>query len=394
MRSLLIAAAVSLSTLASAQVLEFRTFATSGHPTQAIWTPDGQYVLVTVTRQRPISGGIEVFRVDGPKLKRVAYQYLGDDPAQGILLIPHTRTLAVALSDAGVAFLSLDDTLRGKAEQHVIAQGDRPGSFGLAATPDGATLFVANEYLHGGSVGVIALRHDPKGELAPYTTAQLQTQFATPGISMSPDGKRLYAVDEILPANWPQRLPGHDIPDLQHGNCFQGPQSRPRPNGGLFVIDAAKAAALPPNFTAQQERDAMPVLMNAGCSPVPVAASSDGRTVYVVARGDNHVLVFDAAALEHDPAHAFLRAIDTGGEAPVGLALFDHDRKLLIANSNRFTNTPGNATVIDLADPANPRIVQTIKTGDFPRDITASPDGRSLLLTVYLDDELMLLTMR
>jgi DNA-binding beta-propeller fold protein YncE len=165
-------------------------------------------------------------------------------------------------------------------------------------------------------------------------------------------------------------------------------------NGGLFVIDTAKAAALPSHFTPQQERDATPRLINAGCSPVREAVSSDGRTVFVTARGDNKVLVFDAAALEHDPAHAFLRAIPTGGEAPVGLALFDHDRKLLVANSNRFVNGPGNATVIDLSDPAKHTLLQTIKTGDFPRNITASPDGRSLLLTVFLGDELMLLTMK
>ena len=167
------------------------------------------------------------------------------------------------------------------------------------------------------------------------------------------------------------------------------------PNGGLFVIDVAKASAPPIDYSPQHERpDAVLRLINAGCSPVREAVSSDGKTVYVTARGDDSILVFDAAALEHDPEHALLRTLETNGIAPVGLALFDHDRKLLVANSNRFSFGPGNATVIDLSDPAKPTFLQTIKTGLFPRNITVAPDGRSMLLTVYFEDKVMLLTMK
>src|SRR5580704_6257253 len=113
MRSLLLAVALAVSTLASAQVLDFRTFSTDGHPMQAIWTPDGQHVLVTVTNHG--RSGVEVFGVDGNKLKREAFQTTGGENAQGILLIPHTDLLAVGLANSGVAFLPLDATLKGKA---------------------------------------------------------------------------------------------------------------------------------------------------------------------------------------------------------------------------------------------------------------------------------------
>lgn len=236
MRSLLIAAALTASTLASAQILTTRTFSTDGHPMQAIWTPDGQHVLVTVSR--PGQSGIEVFRVDGDKLKREAYQPVGSDPTQGILVIPNTGLLAVGLTNAGVGFLPLDAALKGKAETRAIPQGDRPGSLFLAVTPDGRTLFVNNEYLNRGSVGVIALRRDAQGKLDPVTTAELQTQIATPGIAISPDGSRLYAVDELLPQGLPEKLPGHDIPDLQHGGCTQG--------AGRAMPTAASSSSTPP----------------------------------------------------------------------------------------------------------------------------------------------------
>ena len=388
MRSLLLAAALAASTLASAQVLDSRTFSTDGHPMQAIWTPDGQHVLVTVTNQR--ESGIEIFRVDGGKLKREAYQSIGNENAQGILLIPNSGLLAVGLSNAGVAFLPLDATLKGKATPRGIPQGDRPGSLFLAATPDGHTLFVSNEYGQHGNVGVIALRRDDQNRLAPTATAQIHTPDTTPSITLSPDGSRLYALAEVVPRA-PEVIALGSAPELQHGGCAQGP-GRTMPNGGLYVIDTAKAAALPRDATPEQQRDAIPSLINSGCSPVRAAVSSDGHTVYVTARGDNKILVFDAAALENNPGNAFLRALPSGGEAPVGLALFDHDRKLLVANSNRFSNGRGNAAVIDLADPAKPTILQTIRTGQFPRNIAVSPDGKILLLTVYIGNELMLLT--
>ena len=74
-----------------------------------------------------------------------------------------------------------------------------------------------------------------------------------------------------------------------------------------------------------------------------------------------------------------------------GFFLFNGGKSMLVANSNRFAKGNGNAAVFDLSDPAKPVLRQTIKTGEFPRNISASPDGATLYLTVFSGDEVMVL---
>jgi DNA-binding beta-propeller fold protein YncE len=389
---------------ASAQVLESRTYATSGHPTEAIATPDGKYVLVTVDRQG--ASGIDVFEVEPGKLKKIAFQSLGSQNAQGILLIPHSTTLAVGLSNAGVAFLPLDETLRGKAKPGVLPQGERSGTGYLAVTPDGQYLFAANEYGAGGNVGVIALHRDQAGAIHPEAITQIPTPNTTPGVTISPDGSRLYAVGEVIRPEVAARLPGRGVKTLERDGCVQADPGRSRPNGVLYAIDVSQARALTRDASPDQVRRVVVARVDAGCSPVREAVTADGRTVYVTARGDNRILAFDTAALEG--AHRAARfnpddtaadaepplsaAFDSGGAAPAGLKLFAGDKYLLVADSNRFAGGPGNASVFDLTDPARPVLRQTIHTGAFPRNITASPDGATLYLTIFSGDELMVLT--
>jgi hypothetical protein len=70
----------------------------------------------------------------------------------------------------------------------------------------------------------------------------------------------------------------------------------------------------------------------------------------------------------------------------VGIRLFQHDRFLAVANSNRFDTGVANATILDVTCPASARIVQTIPTGLFPREINVAPDDATLLLTNYLSE--------
>ena len=369
--------------------LETQTYATTGHPTEAFATPDGQYVLVTVNHAT--GSGLDVFHVVGAKLERVAFQSLPTDGAQGILLIPHTRMLAVGASNKGVVFLSLDEAIVGKAKPTTLPQGEKSGSGYLAVTPDGQFLFVANEYGDGGNIGVIALHLDAAGMIHPETVAQIPARSTTPGLAISQDGSRLYTEGEVTSPEAAAKLPGHGIKELERSGCTQARPERQMPNGVLYTIDVAAARELTKASTPEQIRHTILGVQDSGCSPVRETVTPDDKTLYVTARGDNRVLVFDTKALEANSDHAFLRAIESGGAAPVGLKLFNSGKALLVANSNRFAGGSGNAAVFDLSDPAAPVLRQTIKTGPFPRNITSSADGATLYLTIFSGDELMVL---
>lgn len=373
----------------NAQMLAVKSYGTSGHPTEAYATADGQYVLVTVNQGR--TSGIEVFRNEGEKLKRVAFQPLGGEGAQGILLIPKTHVLAVGMSNAGVVFLPLEETIQGKAQPKVLPQGEGSGSGYLAVTPDGRFLFVANEYGERGNIGVVALHPDAQGNVHPEEVTHIPTPNTTPGVAISRDGTRVYAVGEVSRPEMAARLPGHGVKELERSGCVQGRPDRPMPNGVLYAIDVAKVSELRPGASAEEARETVVARSDAGCSPVRETMADDG-TLYVTARGDNAVLAFDAAKLESDRQHAFLRAIPSGGDAPVGLRLFAGGKTLVVADSNRFDGGSGKVAVFDLSDAAKPVLRQTIETGAFPRNITTSADGGTLYVTVFSGDQLLVLT--
>lgn len=374
---------------AQGRMLETQTYSTTGHPIEALATPDGQYVLVTVNRA--MGSGLDVFHAVAGKLERVAFQPLPTDGAQGIVLVPHTRMLAVGASNNGVVFLSLDEAIVGKAKPTTLPQGERSSSGYLAVTPDGQVLFVANEYGDGGNIGLIALHPDADGALHPEAVAQIPARNTTPGVAISQDGSRLYTEGEVVPPDVAARLPGHGIKELERSGCSQAHPERQMPNGVLYAIDVAAARALTKTSSPEQARRSIIGLVDSGCSPVREAITPDGKILYVTARGDNQILIFATKALETKPGISFLRAFASGGTAPVGLKLLNGGKALLVANSNRFSGGNGNVAVFDLAEPAAPVLRQTIKTGKFPRNITSSDDGATLYLTIFSGDELMVL---
>ena len=99
--------------------------------------------------------------------------------------------------------------------------------------------------------------------------------------------------------------------------------------------------------------------------------------------------------ISNSPNNAFLGYGDSGGTAPVGLALFGtNDSLLAVANSNRYyyetvcSANPADCTasvaILDVSNPAAPTVQQIVRNPDnpnssaFPRDVTIGPDGSTI----------------
>jgi DNA-binding beta-propeller fold protein YncE len=372
-------------------------YATEGHPWKALNTNSGN-VLVSVSGSKI---GVQVFSQGGAALESSCVKTLpaAASYAANLRFAPGSGDIAAGIGDAGVIFYDADDLIACKsgAGNVIVGQGEGPGTLDVAVTPDGQYAFVLNEYgdvegdpvqSHSGSVGVIKIERDASGRITTGTRllGRIPTAGrAMAGMKLSPDGTRLYVSTQV--SDNLELPPGNTDPVLFHkSRCVQGLGSS-MSTGLLTVINVAKAKR-------KQDVDAIASTVAAGCSPTRIAVTADGKTLWVAARGDNRVLAFSTALLESNPARALLGYASTGGDAPVGLALLHNDKFLAVANSNRFNpDNVGrtNATILSVANPAAAVVVETIATGDFPREIIAGADDATLYLTNYLSDTLQVI---
>jgi DNA-binding beta-propeller fold protein YncE len=188
---------------------------------------------------------------------------------------------------------------------------------------------------------------------AGVTVGQVPVDFAPVGLALSPNGRLLYATSEVVSITAP----------------FQGT---------LTVIDAAKAEVSPAASVLAR--------VDAGCQPVRVALSDDGRVAWVSARGSDDLLAFDTRRLRTDPAHA-LTAIVPVGLQPVGVLVTNGGRNVLVADSGRFSQ-PNAAQTVSVVDTRSalagrPALVGTIPAGDFPREFALDQRTNQVVLTNF-----------
>jgi hypothetical protein len=312
-----------------------------------------------------------------------------------------------------------------------------PGTFDVAVTPDGRYAFVANEYglmpsptptteIQGGTVGVIKVVRDAAGGFTTGTrsiphnpTIYIPGGDTIPGITMSHDGRYLYvACEGSAPGFYPKTgrkysdptnveqireagrvlCPGcREHPDGAMGSCDNMAEGGNARNGLLAVIDVDMA-------TRGMGQASIIRIISAGCAPVRAVETADGQHLFVAARGRNkkfpieegyQVLVFDVPTLlSHSPNNGFLGYGNSGGTAPVGMALFNNETLLAVANSNRFhancecrehpEQCTANVAILDVSNPGSPTIQQVIpnpnnpNSPDFPRNVTVGPDDSTL----------------
>jgi DNA-binding beta-propeller fold protein YncE len=384
------------------------SYATLGNPTTAIATLDGRYVFISVTNvggpnftgpdsvanaRHDVVSGLQIFRNADGALKPYRFVPLGTPSANGLTLLPGDKPIVVGVGDAGVAFVNVHDAIHGKATPYFAGQGNGAGTFDVVVSPDGMYVFASNEYgvidQSRGNIGIIAVHADPDGRVThPETIGQLATGDVVPSLALSADGSRLYVASELVPAHDPPQIASGGNPLLTKDDCVQKKKTPVQPNGFITVIDTLRV------IDARRRASSVLSRIAAGCSPVRLVETADSSALFVSARGDNRILVFSPRLMEADPEHALLRGFSSNDEAPVGVRLFAQDCMLAVANSNRFADAPGSATIFSISKSGEATKLQTPSAGGFPRNITLSPDGRSLYLTNYTSRVLQVISTR
>ncbi len=318
-------------------------------------TPDGHWAFVAA------GASIEVLHV-GAALAPVPVRNIPVAPANplGETITSDGRYL-LAADGTGAVVISVARAEQGTANA-VLGTLQAPasavgagGAIEVAVSPDGGYAFVTLEDADRAVVFNLAKALAHGFGPADYV-GSIPLELAPVGITVSPDGRWLYATSE---------------------GGGQGADT-----GTLTVADLARAETDPATSVV--------ATVDAGCEPVRVITSADGTQVWVTARASDDLLCFAAARLTSDPARALV-AIVRVGEAPVGLAAARGGSLIVVADSNRFdvTGQSANLDVVNVAAAlaGRPAVIGHIRSGLFPRDMTADPDG-TVLVSNYGSGEL------
>ena len=290
----------------------------------------------------------------------------------GMVLTHDGRTLVIA-SDDRVAFIDAARLIAGSPDALLGYLTDAPlaGRFYANVTRDDRWLFLADESERSISVVDLARARASRFD-ASSVVGRIPTGRAPIALTFSPDDRLLYTTNQEAPSSfgWPAicRAPGSDTTRFRSEY----------PQGLVMVIDVGRAIREPAR--------AVTSVVAAGCNPVRLAVSPGGDVAYVTARTDNQLLVFDSKNLLADTAHALIGRVAVGS-TPVGVTTLKGGEWIAVTNSNRFgaSNAPASLTLIDAHRIAegSAAVLGTLATGAFPREMSVTRDGRTLLLTNF-----------
>jgi DNA-binding beta-propeller fold protein YncE len=201
----------------------------------------------------------------------------------------------------------------------------------------------------------------------------IPTGRAPIALVFSTDERYLFTTAEVADRSW--GWPGVCKPEgaaQQNGGPLW-------PEGAIVVVDFARAKTDPANSLLAK--------VAAGCSPVRLALSPLGDRAYVTARNSNALLVFDTAKLLSGGDGARIASVPVGS-SPVGVIVAENGARIIATNSNRFAGNENDRQTLTVIDPGKisagaGAVIGSIPAGAFPRELHATQDGRTLLLTNF-----------
>jgi DNA-binding beta-propeller fold protein YncE len=336
-----------------------------GSPFTALSSADGCWLFVSLTQPRPEVAVIA--RANGGlTLKRMVT--LPGWP-MGMVLTHDGKVLIVA-DGPNVVFLDVGQLTTGNNNAilgYWGIPGVRPGSIYVSVTGDDRYVFVSNEAL--GTISVIDLAQTRRSRFAQVRlVGSIAAGVGPVGIAFSSDRRFLFAtVLSVQGMGWSNRCSPENEPTTVADH----------PEGAVVVIDMKLATSNPARSVLRR--------VPAGCSPARIVASPETGRVYVTARGSNELLTFTERELVGSGTGARGESMAVG-QSPVGVAVVDEGRKVVVAGSDRFHTGPSASAlyVVDAAQIGSNRMpLGSIPSQGFPREIRATADGRTLLVTNF-----------
>jgi DNA-binding beta-propeller fold protein YncE len=294
--------------------------------------------------------GISVYSLGASGMAHERVGTFANGSLVGMALSPGGRQL-VAANESGASIFSVSRIEQPKSSPSSWLLGSfaskGQGAIEVAFSPAGDYVFVTLE--SSDEMAVFNLKKAEGNGFGPSDLiGYVPLGVAPVGIATSPNGRYLYATSEAATATGAE--------------------------GTLSTIDLRRAEQDP-------SRSVISTVW-AGCSPVRVVAS--GSMVFVTARGSDDLVEFSAAGLVSNPESAMVGQVRVG-ESPVGLALVHHNNRIVVADSNRFSvgGATSNLAVVSTSDNASLRLLGYVGAGGFPRDMTVSPNGKSLIVSDF-----------
>ena len=144
-----------------------------------------------------------------------------------------------------------------------------------------------------------------------------------------------------------------------------------RKSGRLYATRSMSAVNAPARIAVIDRRTMKPeeveVLLP---RPHGLAVAPDGRHAYIASLGANQIAVYDARS-----ERVGIVEVPGGDTSQVLVQLaVSPNGKTLVATAQ----LTGRLLVFDLADPAKPKLVQRVATGDWPWLVTFTPNGREV----------------
>jgi DNA-binding beta-propeller fold protein YncE len=333
-------------------------------------------LLVTLSDDGdPAKGAVAVLKLKGGKLVVASVLDVPSEPV-GMALTADESVVAIAGS-SGIYFADVGKLLAGEAKAILgVSEYDKnAGTVSVLLSRDERVLFASDEQAR--FISVIDFAGARASQFTKITVlGRIPVDYAPTVLEMTADGK--YVLVPVQGVNRKLKPPIL---------CPGSPGGEPvNPIGAILSIKMEKAITWP---TA-----VLPARSYAGCSPVRLGLTKDGRTAFVTNREENVLRVMDVAKIVSGDPNAVIAKVPVG-PAPIGVALADHDRLALVSNSNRWSKeqTPQNLDLIDIAGPrrGKPVLLGKIPVGVFPRDITVWEHGRIVVVSNFGSNSLTLL---